>query len=157
MENDPLNQPVTRVEFKTEIKKLAAKEDLEKFATKKDLEKFAKKEDLKKFATKKDLEKFATKKDVEKLAENTNKEIRRLDGKIDWVASKVMETREYVDEKFNLVINKLDGIAGVLDVIRTEQVATDAAIMRIDDKNEVQDKKLIDHEYRISNLERQAI
>jgi hypothetical protein len=139
MENDPMNQPVTRSEFQTEIKKLATKED------------------LKKFATKKDLEKFATKKDMQKLAENTNKEIRRLDGKIDWVAAKVMENREYIDEKFNLVLNKLDGLAGVFDVIRTEQVATDAAITRIDNNNEVQDKKLTDHEYRISTLERQAI
>lgn len=163
-----LDQPVTKSEFEKAIKHLVTKTEFQA-----EIKKLATKEDLKGFATKEDLKRFATKKDLEKLAITTDKKIEKLNQKFDWLAAKVManteklelmETKEDANKKFNIIMNRLDGIVKLLEDFRIEMKAMNAAIARMEkklegekDRNDIQDEQLKDHEHRISKLETDLI
>ena len=112
-------------------KKLTTKDDLVKLEKKLE-KKLASKKDLEKFATKKDLEKFATKKEIKKDFEMFS--IRAFDTFATKEDIKESERRitEKVEEKFDLVLQAVDGITVKHQEIGTERTANIGAHDRIE-------------------------
>ncbi len=82
---------------------------------------FATKKDLERFATKKDLERYATKKDLAEFKADVKVEFGEAYDKIDAVAAAV-----------GRIENTLDGVAGAIQDLRTENGASYAHLLRHD-------------------------
>jgi len=129
---------------------LATKNDLEaveqrlmvKLATKEEL-----RQEVAKLATKEELEKV--KKSLERVANqvalNTT-DITEIKHNVSRLESVMSAKFEQVHEKFDVVLQAIDGLAGKVDSYHTEKAAVDHGLRR-------HDKRLDEHESRIANVE----
>jgi len=149
VKDELLAKLVSKDEFNQTVAKLATKEEL-----KQEVAKLATKEELKR-----EVAKLATKKDLKKLQKTVDQhsvDIAELKTDMKVVKWELSELRDEVrvnkkehDQRFDRVMQSLDGISGQLIDIKTEMAAMNYTFRQ-------HEERLDDHEVRITNLEEKS-
>ncbi len=121
-----LDKLTSKNEFQQEVAKLATKEEL--------------KQEVAKLSTRESLEIVAT--EVVKHSA----EIAEIKIELKHINLRIEQMRGHFDNKFDIVLNAIDGVAKELSDMRTEKAAVDHSLTR-------HEERLDDHEVRIERLE----